>query len=150
MKYILKQLKTSEETICDKVTIDGFDYYFINQLPKVGDTVYNCKSKEIYKITIKEEVVNYEFPIICCTNPNIDIPKVVDEVERLAHKDNPLQKLDGEFLRASFKRGYNKAKETHPFSAEDADAYADAVMSGCLLRAKEWKEQQPIKVYYVD
>jgi hypothetical protein len=35
-----------------------------------------------------------------------------DDVEKLAHQYNPVMKLDAEFIRAGFKAGYNKAKET--------------------------------------
>jgi hypothetical protein len=35
-----------------------------------------------------------------------------DEVDKLAHQYNPVMKLDAEFIRAGFKAGYNKAKET--------------------------------------
>jgi hypothetical protein len=35
-----------------------------------------------------------------------------DEINKLAHQYNPVMKLDAEFIRAGFKAGYNKAKET--------------------------------------
>ena len=35
-----------------------------------------------------------------------------DEVDKLAHQYNPVMKLDAEFIRAGFKAGYKKAKET--------------------------------------
>jgi hypothetical protein len=161
MKYRLIDKTTGIETLCDKVTIDGFDYYFSNQLPKVGDTVYNCKSKEIYKITIKEEVVNYEFPIICCNNPNIDIPKAVTDcmlIEKLAntltsHLTFPEERREGIIF------GYNKSQATHPFSEENMIDFAefyfreefnstmqDYKPSKEILRL--WKEQQPKIVYY--
>ena len=36
MKYKLINIKTKEETLCDKVTIDGFDYYLNSY---IGDEV---------------------------------------------------------------------------------------------------------------
>ena len=36
----------------------------------------------------------------------------VNELDKLAHQYNPVMKLDAEFIRAGFKAGYNKAKET--------------------------------------
>jgi hypothetical protein len=35
-----------------------------------------------------------------------------DKIDKLAHQYNPVMKLDAEFIRAGFKAGYNKAKET--------------------------------------
>jgi hypothetical protein len=40
------------------------------------------------------------------------ITEIMDEVDKLAHQYNPVMKLDAEFIRAGFKAGYNKAKET--------------------------------------
>ena len=39
MKYKLINQKTKEEHLCDKVTIDGFDYYASDELPKQNDAV---------------------------------------------------------------------------------------------------------------
>jgi hypothetical protein len=38
--------------------------------------------------------------------------KETDDVDKLAHQYNPVMKLDAEFIRAGFKAGYLKAKET--------------------------------------
>jgi hypothetical protein len=40
------------------------------------------------------------------------ITEIMDEVDKLAYQYNPVMKLDAEFIRAGFKAGYNKAKET--------------------------------------
>jgi hypothetical protein len=36
----------------------------------------------------------------------------VNELDKLAHQYNPVMKIDAEFIRAGFKAGYLKAKET--------------------------------------
>lgn len=162
MKYKLINSVTKIETICDKVTIDGFDYYVSEEKATEGFYGYiNFEGGDIKRVG-KYFADDWK-KVIACNNPNIDIPKVVDEVERLAHKDNPLQKLDGEFLRASFKRGYKKSQETHPNSDEDMIEFGDWIRNNpCVWNypdklkdrrtTKEllqlWKEQQAKKVYY--
>jgi hypothetical protein len=157
MKYLLISKQTAEQTLCDKVTIDGFDYYVSNELPKdnQGYWIYVGFNEplEIVKSNQPQgwfqklwDKGNYKTPI-ATNNPNIDIPKVVDEVEMLAKQNGFNWENTETSARRVFEKWY-KYQETHPFSEEDADAYADAVMGGCLLRAKEWKLQQPKKVYY--
>ena len=109
--------------------------------------------------------------IIVTNNPNIDIPKVVDEVEK--HLLNIT--INGEFDEASkfiattcYKIGYNKSQETHPNSDEDmiefAEWIADSKLHGyskqlyeAMIRYKVsttkellqlWKEQKPKTIYY--
>lgn len=55
--------------------------------------------------------------IIATNNPNIDIPKVVDEVEKLFNSIPWSSRHDMDNF--SFKDGYNKSQETHPFSEDD-------------------------------
>jgi hypothetical protein len=113
--------------------------------------------------------------IIACNNPNIDIPKVVDKVEQLAHKyfaeerfnweqENPnglkspqsLVEHYNKTFTPLFKAGYNKSQETHPFSEEDMIKFAVFYQKhqGRSLEYwgkdlfKIWKEQQPKIVYY--
>ena len=136
MKYKLINTKTKEETLCDKVTIDGFDYY-------VSDA--------------------YGKHAIATNNPNIDIPKVVDEVERLAYEyENSFTNGEGN-ADVDFIAGYNKSQETHPFSDDDMIEFGDWVRNNPYIwnypdkfndkrTTKElfqlWKEQQLKTVYY--
>jgi seryl-tRNA synthetase len=50
-----------------------------------------------------------------------------DDVEKLAHQYNPVMKLDAEFIRAGFKAGYNKAKETLYTEEQVREAMAKAI-----------------------
>lgn len=98
-KYKLINSKTKEEYLCEKVTIDKFDYYVnddeINQY-----YYYICVSSMYPKKCIKRDK-NKHFEwvedylgnqdqlkfcklIIATNNPNIDIAKVADKVEELA------------------------------------------------------------------
>lgn len=82
-KYKLVNTTTKEETICDKVVVDGFDYY-------VSDNPITEKWEGFaYKDDVKIKVFKHYFTtnewykdskkVIATNNPNIDIPKVVDE-----------------------------------------------------------------------
>jgi hypothetical protein len=160
MKYLLINKKTGEETLCDKVTIDGFEYYVCDAVPYPNDTVHSSVTNTVVRFTDPRYFSEGTYKkVIATNNPIFDIPQVVDEVEEIvnyseslakslynteAHRNESIKSL----LSVACQSGYNKSQETHPFSYEDADAYADAVMGGCLLRAKEWKSQQPKKVYY--
>lgn len=185
MKYRLIDKTTGIETLCDKVTIDGFDYYVSDEKLKVKDKFYfeidgvsdilEVES-EFHLERISEHLENKK--VIATTNPNIDIPKVVDEVEMLAHKyfaeerfnweqENPnglkapqsLIKHYNKTFTPLFRAGYNKSQETHPFSEEDMIDFAEfyfreefnATMQD-YKSSKEilrlWKEQQLKTVYY--
>ena len=88
MKYKLIDSVSKKETICDKVTINGFDYYVSDELPKDNEIVLH-KNGTIGKLTTALAVALVEGTnegsyvdeckkIIATNNPNIDIPKVVD------------------------------------------------------------------------
>lgn len=173
MKYKLVNNVTKEETICDKVVIDAYDYYVNDDNLHVGD--WTLSTNSIAPIFLNGESLYPEMldlpkwkKIIVTNNPHIDIPKVVDEVEDLSWKFNSLKKLDGEFLRAAFKSGYNKSQETHSNSDEDmiefAKWIADPKLHGYCKQLYEarirhkvstvneliqiWREQRPKTVYY--
>ena len=64
-----------------------------------------------------------------------------DEVDKLAHQYNPVMKLDAEFIRAGFKAGYKKAKETLP---KKETQYLDEMPNvDKKLLAKMWEDTIP-------
>jgi hypothetical protein len=170
MKYKLINKTTGIETLCEKVTIDGFDYY-------VSDNHINKLKPNAAYHTIVENprrVVRYtkhiqdttSGVIICTNNPIIDIPKVVDgtwiffkEVDGTCEKD--------QYEHWLYKSGYNKSQETHPFSEEDMIEFNEWCNKSyefdnrCnqwfygngYYTTKEllqlWKEQKPKTLYYV-
>ena len=190
MKYKLINITTKKETICDKVTIDGFDYYINNEEIKENDwlialdIIESWGFKSIAKADkdqldgIKEGYAAAK--IIATNNSNIDIPKVVDEVEKLASEfafcypgSQSEEEYDSKLM--GYYYGYNKSKETHPFSEEDMVEFLewkdklqlnneiglmDRGFSVCMfknsdvktLTTKEllqiWKEQRPKTLYY--
>lgn len=139
--YKLINKQTGEEHICQKVTIDGFDYYVSDVHAVSGD--FALYAGHITKKMMDTEWTTGDKKVIVTNNPNIDISKVVDEVEELANqKALP-------HLRAVFIEGYNKSQETHSFSEEDVIDFATFRNGGDVREEfKLWQEQQPKKVYY--
>lgn len=76
MKYKLVNHNTKEETICDKVTVDKFDYYVSDEQATEGFYGYiNFQGGDIKKIG-KYFGDDWK-KVIVTNNPNIDIPKVL-------------------------------------------------------------------------
>ena len=178
MKYKLINKQTNEEHLCDKVTIDGFDYYVSDEEEQVVlDKNYYEHDNHIpiYSFTKDTLPKEYYLPeVIATNNPSIDIPKVVDELMykwnlglKVAEKSKTKNKTA---MRNGFVKGYDKSQETHPFSEQDMiefykwlnkngwQDYND-VKPGLFINSygvqkqdKEllqlWKEQQPKIVYY--
>ena len=115
MKYRLINKQTNEEHLCDKITIDGFDYY-------VNDFISDEVNGDLTKIPFEKLILI----AVASNNPNIDIPKVVDGVEMLGEDETNIRilqhKTPSQIARQYFDgfiKGYNKSQETHPFSEED-------------------------------
>lgn len=152
----LINIKTGESHLCEKVIIDGFDYY-ANYPEKC------CIQKEGKSLMNKGCMErNHCEKFIATNKPNIDIPKVVDIVEELAYEyysENEHYKAADAF---HFKNGYNKSQETYPFSEEDVVEFGEIIawnMVGKTITesfvkeiSKEllqfWKEQKPKTIYF--
>ena len=134
MKYKLINKNTNEETICDKVTIDGFDYYVIKA--DINDIKINCAIIDSYNYLYKVKSFNAGIPcddngngnllnnrkVIATNNPNIGISKVVDKAEIMADEYFKDTSFGTTNIYDSYKKfidGYNKSQETHPFSEKD-------------------------------
>lgn len=191
-KYKLINKQTKEEHLCDKVTMDGFDYYvsdFVSEHhPKEGwffkfGVVFNLKENLKYSdwreawfaCTIANLMSQYK-KVIATNNPNIDIPKVVDEIEELADEYFKTTSFGSTNKYASYKKfkdGYKKSQETHPFSEEDMIEFAEWCRDKAVrefaysvgetnnweLKGEQkikttkellelWKEKQPKIIYY--
>lgn len=111
MKYLLKQNKEDKGIFCDKVIIGIFDYYLDANDPN--------------------------FRYVATNDPNIDLPKVVNEVEKISNELlslSDLKSIDGtyksyhyqaEAFLKGIKDGYNKSQETYPFSLDDMIEFAE-------------------------
>lgn len=165
-QYKLINRKTKEEHICSKVTIGSYDYY-------TGE--FNIPLESKYK-SIEENprrIVEYHKtlggflgkPILCTNSPFVNLPQVIDEVSEQAKINFPLDVSTGTegavingYLTAGFCVGYNKSKETNPFTAEDMIDFGkfchdDANSVNRVVTFEElfqiWKQQR-IKVIYFE
>ena len=184
MKYKLINNRTKEQHLCEKVTIDGFEYYVNEEKLKVKDKFYFnidgvCDILEVESEFHLEKISSHleNKKVIATNNPNIDIPKVVNEIEKLAFdyheqvKRNyystgqkaQLPKSNKEFqaMGDGFIDGYNKSQEMFPFTEEDMIEFVTWVKEYKFLDGTKseseysktellqlWKEQQPKIVYY--
>lgn len=136
MKYLLKKDEQDKGVLCDKVTIDGFDYYQSDELIKSGEFFigHRISDEQPYLACASpmKEAKGDKGKVIATTNPNIDLPQVVDEVEVLAEEhankvwgiyiddiDEDCNDTRGNNSISDFKAGYNKSQSTHPNSDED-------------------------------
>lgn len=173
MKYKLINSVSKIETICDKITIDGFDYYVSDEVLLYGE---NLKLNELYvehtqtkpnryslfKNNCDQETFENCRKIVATNNPNIDIPKVVDGVDLVLyakeeHKFNHRSIQEIGFV-LGVKIGYQKSQETHPFSEKDMIEFSewrrDFEFTDEFSRYDKeeilqiWKEQKPKIIYY--
>lgn len=198
-KFKLINQQTNEEYICDKVTIGNFNYYVVDNI--ATDTNYFIQSISLFKRINESNVrqewrttdfihgcsvktgLNYSFDsddksckkVIATNNPNIDIPKVIDEIKVLSLKlYPPLIEEDWDKniqYRDEFIEGYNKSQQDFPFSENDMIEFGDWLINVCnsnwelnkncyitgvastaIRNTKElfdiWKEQQLKVLYY--
>jgi hypothetical protein len=119
--------ESQKELIKEIMDLDAKDGLYdtvndtVNELDKLaeetfkGDDATTFVQREIWKDgynkakeTLYTEAAKKAERIL---NANM-MKKETDDVDKLAHQYNPVMKLDAEFIRAGFKAGYNKAKET--------------------------------------
>lgn len=124
MKYKLINKTTGEEHICEKVTIDEFDYYVNDETFGNYHWYINTFLNKLYhSSTLKPNEDSKR--VISTNNPSVGISKVVDEVDVLGKTmvNSYLEKIKDLtkrfFWKAGFKCGYNKSQETHPYSDDD-------------------------------
>ena len=164
MKYKLINNITKEEHLCDKVTVDDFDYYVSNEKCIKGDLCYDKeglpghKNNKYIVECLRTDDNSYWNKhckkIIATNNQNIDIPKVIDEIEVLAENIYPIPNpydikfhISNLMKREIFKAGYNKSQETHSFSEEDIILFAKYLSSqmnedGLILNPKYIENKQ--------
>lgn len=122
MKYLLKNKTTGEEHLCEKVVIDGFEYYITDKITSIGEkSILQLEGFTPMILTHFEECEpDYEGKkIIATNNPNIDLPQVIDEVVYEAYKAVGEDIAYNDLLVTAWCDGYSKAKEETPFSEED-------------------------------
>jgi hypothetical protein len=173
-KYKLINKQTGKEHLCERVVLDGWDYYVSDEKGQVGDIVvekYVDGTIGLEQIdTLNDIDLLLQKKVIATNNPNIDIPKVVDEVEMWIDETTSILK-DEHTIKTSkmcLKAGYNKSQQTHPNSDEDMIEFGNwlskeyNISNGIGwwhshesiedISTKEllqlWKEQKPKTLYY--
>lgn len=151
MKYKLINNQTKEEHLCDKITIDGFNYYVNDGIQLGSNNVWVATKSRVFKFEVHMAVIKTNMPrlIIATNNPNIDIPKVIN--------NSNLILLYNKEQCIGFEVGYRESQKTHPFSEEDTVNFAKHMLlmsdnerksMQLDLHLKLWKEQQTKTVYY--
>ncbi len=176
MRYKLIHKKTNQETICEKVVVDGYDYYVSDTEILFNDFYFSVVMDKIsHYLEITKELTQpnpEDRKVIATSNPSIDISKIVDEVEELAKEVSENEGkwgLDRVRAKINFLLGYNKSQETHPFSEDDMVEFGEYLSvqqdeDGQILNpnyvndrvlyisAKQllelWKSQKPKTLYY--
>ena len=178
-KYKLINNLTKEETICSLVTIDEFDYYVNDD--KIVDSINVLYNNKIYSTVYSNTVPQGEIllsgfgyvmkssckKVITTNNPNIDIPKIINEFENLAEQDADKCEYykhpnsdNGYYDHVEgFKAGYNKAKETYHFTVQDMLDFGKYCINNQLCKEENryyqywellqiFKEQQIKTIFY--
>lgn len=175
MKYNLINNKTKEEHLCDKVTVDGFDYYTSNDFIEDGREnffTYDTLNHKILHIshikyfgnenngrgdvqngrasfkTFKGTSSGVSHPkVIATNNPHIDIPKIVSYDKIKADEEDMI-----DFLEWVEKEHWWKSTDTRFHltvglwtKAINGD-FSDGKTTGQLLQL--WKDQQVKTLYY--
>ena len=165
--YKLVNIKTGQEIICDKIQIENFEYYVSDEKPKLKDVVITAVGNIHYinedSKDFIEHVSKLGKKVIATNNQNIDIPKVVNEIEKLAFdyheqvKRNyystgqkaQLPKSNKEFqaMGDGFIDGYNKSQEMFPFTEEDMIEFAEWCQNQYFYSTVEKKWSTEFKIY---
>lgn len=163
-KFKLINNKTKEETICSLVTIDEFDYY-VNDNEIIQKDFYidfRSDGNKLEQFKTKEDWVLVGIcdskKVITTNNPNIDIPKVIDEVKTLS-LEYTINKNTQFFTKHDFENGYRKAKETYHFTVQDMLDFGKYCINNQLCKEENryyqywellqiFKEQQIKTIFY--
>ncbi len=127
--YKLINFVTHEEHLCEKVTIDEFDYYVGNTPAKDYEGFYFLKDK-IYH-TSKTLLQTGCKKIIATNNPNINLPKLINEIEKLGEIETNIRILRHQVTSKAartyfegFMNGFEKSRETYQFTENDMIEFA--------------------------
>jgi hypothetical protein len=172
MKYKLINRITKEEHICVELTINEFNYY-LTTVSQITDG-YILNKTNIEKYSKDDQKYEKYHKIIATNNSNIDIPQVIDNVEKLAYnfiKAHLKRSSQAVGVLVGYMEGYKESQKIYSFSEEDMIEFGDwlenvcnndwklnkecfiiSVASVAIRNIKElldiWKEQQLKTIYY--
>lgn len=126
MQYKLINLETNQEFICEKVVVDGYEYYVYNNIDRNINDYYISQgfvSQNVFKWDKSQYKAypNQKGVIIATNNSSLDIPQIVDEFESIISSDHPQNYRE----KAGFIKGYNKAKEQYTNTKQDMIEFAE-------------------------
>lgn len=168
MKYKLINTEIKEEFICEKVEVDGFEYYISDEKVQGGTFkslkdkfivfVFDKKDNKIYEIDFRVNfcILDRHFLVIATNNPSLDIPQIVEEMaNNNTIKHGFAERV--EIPKNAFKNGYNKAKEQYPYNKQDMiefgkycnrDAYSANRITTFEKLLKRFELSQPKIIYF--
>ena len=177
MKYELRNKNTGEKYLCEKVTIDKGDFYYVDKVVPFEELVfgrwyYSEKENDYNMFQSGQPKENYtDWKEIIATNASaIKLPQVIYDIEVFANEYCKEQDRVGEYHDYySYKEGYNKHAETHPYSEEDMVEFVEyldntgytQVTNGFWKSFNDekgkttkellqtWKSQQPQVLYFI-
>lgn len=165
MKYKVKNTVTGEETICEKVVVDGEDYY--TQNTHINPKEYYLEKSNKGWIVCRLELGKCDsddIKVIATTNKSLDLPMVIDEVEELAEIDTDkclcykYPNSDNGYYDhiEGFKAGYKQAKETYSYTKEDMVEFTEWLIIKSFREGTSdftttelldiWQEQRTIEI----
>lgn len=127
MKYKLINKKTNKETICDKVTIDGYDYYIQNESSEecfYYNMFFNQHLNQLlHKNNLHHENMESK-EVFATNNPISKSPQIINKVEKLAIEYNQKRFVSGfnpskDVFASGILSGWKQSHETYSFSEED-------------------------------
>ena len=150
--------------MCEKITIDGEDYYTHEDLYMDTDEVYYSveeNSRRIVKYTKHISDGYLGRPVLATTDTSLQCPQVVNYAEYLAEShygteidsyrsSNPFD-LEGD-RKQGFVKGYQQHSETHSLGDEEVIMFAKYAIDTDIVSyeksLQQFKSTLPTKIYY--
>lgn len=134
-QYQVIHIDTNDVAMCEKITIDGKDYYVNNDEIPYGE--YYISLEDNYATEPKTRYVIYNRGVglngsnpkltIATTNTLLQCPQVVNYVEELANNSNGYnvyaKEIKDPVFNEGFITGFNQHSETHSLSDEEVKLY---------------------------
>lgn len=160
MKCLIKNRKTGEEIICEKVEVGEFSYYYNNEYPSIEE--YGLSSlNDIVKLGYHYDNKLYK-KVIATNNKSLDLPQVTDEVGELGENylksyfGNNNDTLEHQRVYRGFLNGFKQAKETYSYTKYDMVEFTDWIFVESFKKGTSdfttselldiWEKQRTIKI----
>ena len=125
-KYKLISTSTLQVDICEKVEIDGFDYYIsIDRIKKLnpGDKYWTIVENHRRVVQYPKHIQDSTSKVLICTNhPYSPVPRVID-VNYYADMNS--LKYEYGYNPDFFIDGYNLSQQEYPFSKQEVCEFVE-------------------------